>query len=343
MIDHNVPLIDVHAHFSPPTSPQVRQARWETSRRELFLAPEPYEWSLRDTLAVMDESRTAMQLLSNIPAELDELRASNDYGAEIVATHPSRFGLLAALPTDDPDAAVAEVHRASGADGWAVHAVYNGVSLHEPSLDPLWGELNRRRAVVFVHPNAYSPAVAGMPRPLIEVAFETGRTVVAMLYAGVFQRFPEITFLIAHAGGTVPVLAGRLSLLGAQPWVPNPLGLSRADIAATLRRLWVDTAASASDQQLAAAAATVGEDHLVYGSDWGVPCTDRGSLTRNIQALRHSCGLSEAARASVRDRARILFPDAARRASGWSPAGSQHNRVELSAASRPERSSGVLA
>ena len=315
MTDHDVPLIDVHAHFSPPTSAEARQAIWELSRRERFLAPAPYKWSLEDTLAVMDESGTAMQLLSTVPTELDKLRACNDYGAEIVAAHPTRFGLLAALPTDDPDAAVAEIRRAHGADGWAVTAVYNGTSLDASALDPMWDDLNRRHAVVFVHPNAYSPAVSDMPSPLLEVAFETGRTIVAMLYAGVFQRFPDIIFLIAHAGGTFPVLAGRLSLLGTQPWVPNPRGLSRKDIAATLRRLWVDTAASASHQQLAAAAETVGEDHIVYGSDWGVPCTNAESLTRNIHALKHNRALPQTTRTAIRDRARILFPDAAQRAS----------------------------
>lgn len=320
MIDPNVPIIDVHAHFSPPASAEVRRARWEMTRREHFLAEAPYEWSLTETLAVMDETHTAMQLLSNIPADLGELRTSNDYGAEIVAAHPSRFGLLAALPTDDPDAAIAEIRRVGEVDGWAVHAEYNGVSLQDPVLDPLWAELNRRHSVVFVHPNAYVPAVAGMPRPLFEVAFDTGRTVAAMVYTGVFQRFPDITFVFAHAGGTFPVLAGRLSLLGAESWVPNPLGLSREDIAATLRRLWVDTAASASTQQLAAAAETVGEDHIVYGSDWGVPCTGRASLTRNLHALQDNRALSAAARAAIRDRAGVLFPDAARRAAQWNAA-----------------------
>ncbi len=264
----NTPLLDVHAHYSPPRSPETARALWEAARREHFLAPEPFEWRLDETLAVMDETGTAMQLLSNIPAEPGKLRDSNGYGAEIVAEHPSRFGLLAALPTDDPDAALREIRRCDTADGWAVTTVYNGHSLADRALDPVWRDLDDRRAVVFVHPNAYAPAVAGLPAPLAEVAFDTGRTVVAMLYAGVFTRFPNVTFVIAHAGGTLPVLAGRLALLGAEAWVPNPGNLGRDDIAATLRRLWVDTAASAGNQQLAAAAETVGDDHIVYGSDW---------------------------------------------------------------------------
>ena len=310
-------LIDIHAHFSLPTTPESRRTAWEAMRQQQFLAPEPFEWRLEETLAHMDQTGTAMQMLSTVPNDLARLRASNDYGAQIVAAHPTRFGLLAALPTDDPQAALEEIQRVGAADGWAVTTVHNGHSLAESALDPLWQDLDDQRAVVFVHPNAYAPASAGMPAPLIEVAFDTGRTVVAMLYAGVFARFPNITFVIAHAGGAVPLLAGRLSLIGAQPWVPNPHGLSTDDITTTLRRLWADTAASASDQQLAAAAATFGDDHLVYGSDWGVPCTDHASALRNIHALRHTQAIDPTSRAAVLSRARTLFPQAARRAEGF--------------------------
>ncbi len=318
MIPRTVPtLIDIHAHFSLPTTPKARHAAWEASRRQHFLVPEPHEWRLEETLAYMDETGTAMQMLSTVPNDPKRLGASNDYGAQIVAAHPARFGLLAALPTDNPQAAVAEVQRVGdidGVDGWAVTTHYNGHSLADAALDPLWQHLDERHAVVFVHPNAYAPAVAGLPTPLVEVAFDTGRTVVSMLYAGVFTRFPNITFVLAHAGGAVPLLAGRLGLIGAQPWVPNPHGLTTDDIAATLRGMWADTAASASDQQLAAAAATFGGDHLVYGSDWGVPCTDRESALSNIRSLSDTKAIDQATRTAVADRAGALFPRAVRRA-----------------------------
>lgn len=80
----------------------------------------------------MDRQGIAMQFLSNIPNKLDALTASNDYGVEIVRKYPTWFGLLAALPTDDVQAAIGEVERMEveeKADGWAVSTCYNGVIL----------------------------------------------------------------------------------------------------------------------------------------------------------------------------------------------------------------------
>lgn len=93
-----------------------------------------------------------MQLVSSIPKTLDVLRFSNDYDATIVERRSSRFGLLAALPTDDPDAALSEIARADSrllADGLAMNCVYTGVGLGDARLQPVWAELDRRRATVF--------------------------------------------------------------------------------------------------------------------------------------------------------------------------------------------------
>jgi 6-methylsalicylate decarboxylase len=98
------------------------------------------------------------------------------------------------------------------ADGFAVTRVYNNVSLGDSTLDTVRAKLNDLSATVFVHPNAYAPPSQGRPAPLIEVAFETARTVVDMLYAATFRRFPHSKWIISHCGGALPVLFGRLQL-----------------------------------------------------------------------------------------------------------------------------------
>lgn len=224
--------IDTHAHFYPPEDDDRREARWELMKAAAWQTTEPPTWDPETTLAYMDRTGIAMQLLSNVPKSASELRASNNHGATLVAEHPTRFGLLAALPTDDCDAALAEVKRAEAelhADGYAVTCRYNGVYLSDVSLEPLWAELDRLRATVFVHPDAYAGAEMGRPPVIIDVAFETARTVTDMLYKAIFRRYPNIRFVIAHCGGALPALSGRLELLGLERWVPNPAHITPSE------------------------------------------------------------------------------------------------------------------
>lgn len=307
--------IDIHGHFTPPTSSEDREKRWHAMRDAKFLVPEPFEWTPESTLAYLDKAGIAMQMLSNLPKQLDALKESNDYAASLVKNHPNRFGLLAALPTDNPEAALAEIDRATRelhADGFAVTCNYNGVFFGDSSLDPVWVELSRRHAVVFVHPDAYAPASMGRPTPLIEVAFKTARTVVDMLYAGIFRKFPGITFILAHCGGALPVLSGRLKLLGTEPWVPNPNKIIQEEIQEQLASLYLDTAATAPTG-MAPALHMVPPDHLVYGADCGVPCSTESTMEANRKAVLEYEGLSKRQRDAIGRNVLSLFPAAAAR------------------------------
>lgn len=176
--------IDIYAHFFPPETDAVREARRVSMTEAGWIIAEPPRWDPETVLAYMDRTGIAMQMLSNIPKTLDTLRNSNEYAASLVKKFPARFGMLTALPTDSPDDALTEIERAYSqlhTDGFAVTCHYNGVYLSDARLDPVWKELDRRNAVVFAHPNAYAPSVMGRPCALIEVAFETARTVVDML------------------------------------------------------------------------------------------------------------------------------------------------------------------
>ena len=307
--------IDIHGHFTPPTSPEDRERRWHSMREAQFLVLEPFEWTPEGTLAYMDKAGIAMQMLSNLPKQLDALKESNDYAASLVRKYPTRFGLLAALPTDNPEAALAEIDRAAQelhADGFAVTCNYNGVFLGDSSLDPVWSELNRRHAAVFVHPDAYAPASMGRPSPLIEVAFETARTVVDMLYAGTFRKVPHIRFILAHCGGALPVLSGRLKLLGTEPWVPNPNNITQEEIQEQLARLYLDTAATAPTG-IAPALHMVSADHLVYGADCGVPCSTESTMEANRKAVLEYEGLMKCQRDAIGRNVLSLLPAAAKR------------------------------
>lgn len=157
------PWIDIHAHFSLPISESENLSQWHALQAACFLAPSPDQllWDPQATIDYMDRAGIAMQMLSNIPITLSALKASNDYAAGLVAKYPTRFGFLAALPTDDPEACLAEISRCMDgegingvrADGFAVTAAYKGHALFSsPSLDNVWAELDRRKAGVFCHP-----------------------------------------------------------------------------------------------------------------------------------------------------------------------------------------------
>jgi 6-methylsalicylate decarboxylase len=295
--------IDVHAHFSLPLPVDVHDAVVETMRAACWRIDEAPSWDAASTLSYMDRAGIQMQMLSNIPKWLEGLRTSNDFGADLVRRYPDRFGLLAALPTDDPDAALIEIARADdelGADGYAVTCNYKGVLLGDRTLDPVWTELNRRRAVVFAHPDAYTPGAQGRPSSLIEVAFETTRTFTDMLYARVFARFPDITFVVAHCGGALPALSSRLALLGTESWVPNPNGLTAAELTTALSRLYLDTAATCPSA-LAAALAMTAPTQLLYGSE------------RNREALLNFQDLTDRQKTAIGTQALQLFPSAAER------------------------------
>ena len=312
LVDH---WIDVHAHFYPPETRERREQRLVAMREACWCTAEPPTWDPDRTLAYMDRTGIQMQMLSNIPKTLNALRASNDYAASLVQEHPSRFGLLAALPTDDPGAALAEIERAYSelyADGFAVTCRYNDVYLSDPRLDPVWAELDRRRAVVFAHPDAYAPGSMGRPCALIEVAFETARTVTDMLYAGLFRRFPNMKLVLAHCGGALPAMSGRLLILGLESWIPNPNKVTPAEMREHLRRLYLDTAATCPTV-LGPALAMTTHNHIVYGSDCGVPCTTDATMDANIEALLSYSGLTREQIEEIGHNALRLFPTAAAR------------------------------
>ncbi|KAL9612462.1 MAG: hypothetical protein Q9167_002934 [Letrouitia subvulpina] len=309
--------LDIHGHFTVPMSDEALQEQLELFHSVNFMVSQPWTWTPEGMLPYLDSANVTMQMLSYLPRTLDALKSANDYGALIVKQHPSRFGLLLALPTDNATACLDEIKRGDKFDipndGYALLTVYNNVTLSDDSLEPLYEELDARGAVCHVHPDANKNGTDGRPSPLIDVAFDTARVATDMLYKGVFRRYPNIKFVFGHSGGALPVLSGRLSLLGAESWVPNPLNLTRQEIERSLGNLYVDTAATAKTG-LSPALKMVGAKHVVYGADCGVPCSTDATMAENQQdvvdienqVLGHS--------GSIASNGWALFPAAAKRA-----------------------------
>ncbi|WP_433680244.1 amidohydrolase family protein [Nocardia sp. CA-119907] len=275
--------IDLHAHFLPP---DYRAALLEHGHLTIGGYPTP-DWSPEQALAFMDYYGIQAQALSvsdpgvsflSGKEATDMARYCNTYAAQLFRTHPTRFGAFAVLPMPDLVASIAEATYALDElhlDGVILLSAYNGVYLGDPRFEPLMVALNQRNAYVFVHPAAIPDnAKPKLPLPdfLEEFTFDTTRAATMMMVTGMTQRYPNIRFQLAHAGGTLPFLSHRVSVASqtvlGDLW---PQDLPKPSILDTKRQIgnfYYDTALSGSAAAMAATLAVTERNHIVFGSDW---------------------------------------------------------------------------
>jgi aminocarboxymuconate-semialdehyde decarboxylase len=214
-------LIDVHHHATTEAlTGRQRRAGIPT------FAGMP-AWDPEIAIATMDSIGVTASVLS-VPADIGWLPASdraaaardvNEELAAIVAAAPQRFGAFAMIPLPDPDQAVEETGHALDTlelDGICILTSYDGVYLSDPRFTGLLEELDRRGAVVFVHPILLKQPIADLPPALLEGTFDTTRFATKLAAADVFERFPGIRFILPHTGGMVPWIKWRIALNALQ-------------------------------------------------------------------------------------------------------------------------------
>ncbi|HTT27025.1 MAG TPA: amidohydrolase family protein [Solirubrobacteraceae bacterium] len=282
--------VDVHHHILPP--------RFVAEQRDeiLYFARDPavLDWTRERALEQLDRFGIDTAYVSlGVPGagEPPLARACNEYSADLKRDYPGRFGVFASLPLPDVDASLSEVEYAFdqlGADGIGLLSNYSGRHLGDPLFAPLLEELDRRRAVVHVHPIAPPScrgALPGYPDPFLEFPFDTTRTVTSLLYAGAFTRWPRILFIFSHGGGAVPMLSQRIVALAHMTGsVDDPLG--------QLSRLRTDAVTTASRPAFAAATELFGHDHILFGSDY--PYVPIAATAHGLRSLGLSADTLEA-------------------------------------------------
>ncbi|GAA3573130.1 amidohydrolase family protein [Amycolatopsis ultiminotia] len=267
--------IDVHQHFVPPAWSRALTAGGDTVGG--WAVP---SWSPAEAVAMMDRQGIATGVLSvtapgvhfdpgDDRAARELARQVNEDGAEIVRDRPDRFGLFASIPLPDVDGALTEATHALdvlGADGIVLVSNVHGRYLGDPDFTPLWAELDRRAAVVFVHPAQPPMAwLPGAPAPLVDFIFDTTRTAVDLVLAGVPRRFPNVRIILAHGGGFLPYAAYRFSGLTSISLDPDQ---DADELIRDFKRFYFDTALSASPSALPSLLAFAEPGHVLYGSDW---------------------------------------------------------------------------
>jgi len=308
--------IDVHHHVFPTDYLERAPGRMSALLRSL---PGVANWRAETALVDMDRDGVGTAVLSfptprSWPADiLDQralARACNEYYARLVADHPGRFGLFAGLPPlTDVDGALAEIEYAFatlGADGVRVMSVYGDKWLGDASFTRVWEELDRRGAVVFVHPDTGDCCSALPNLASLELPLDTARTAASLWQSGALQRWPGIKFILSHGGGALPMIAGRLRDRIVAAGEPDNSGLG--DPLQTFRRLYYDTANAATPPALSALRALADPEHILFGSDapFAPIAAQRAYLAR--------AGLSRAERRGIeRANAAALLPGLGRR------------------------------
>jgi 6-methylsalicylate decarboxylase len=300
--------IDIHHHFAPPA--------WvaEVKGRPL-LQPANTRWTPMQSLDDMDRGGVAAAVISitnpglwfgNREVTNRLARACNEYGARLVQDHPTRFGLFASMPLPDVDATLKEIEYAYDtlkADGIGLLTSYDDTWLGNPRFRPVMEELNRRRAVVHVHPTAANCCrnlEYGAGPGTIEYGTDTTRAIIGVTFSGDAARFPDIRFIWSHAGGSMPFLAGRID--GGSRNIADRL--PNGFIAAA-RKFFYDTAGAANAGAMASLLQLVTTSQILFGTDF-----PPGGTSQEVATLLAKVGMFDASamRAIDRENAVRLLP-----------------------------------
>jgi 6-methylsalicylate decarboxylase len=290
-------LIDTHHHFYPPAY-QKAWGEWE-DRRKIPHSGVQLAWTRDSAFEAMDKAGITTGVLSlpstpgvwfdgGAEAAHAMAQAACEFGADMVRDRRGRYGLFAPLSMLDVDTTLKEIEYAFDtlkADGINLQSNYGDKWLGHPFYKPILEELNRRRAVIFVHPLVASCCDAhlsvGTFPAVIEVPHDTTRTIVSLLLSGTFARLRDIKWLFSHGGGTIPFLAGRIEAFYDQK-ARGPNGFAPDGIEAEFRRLYYDTANVTHPAAMAALQKLVPMSQITYGTDYPYFSLDQIAALRRL-------------------------------------------------------------
>lgn len=291
--------IDMHHHVFPAQFLDI--ARVQTANPAIV-----EQWTLQRTLEEMDRNGIGMAVVSitqpgvwfgNVEQGRALARQCNEYMARLRVDHPGRFGFFAALPLPDVEGSLRELAYALDvlkADGIGLMTSYGDKWPGDPLFAPVFAELNRRKALVGFHPTGADCCrglLPGVTPNLIEYPQDTARAILSLLYSGTLARQGDIRYLFSHAGGTLPVLAGRVAQLATPKdraaWMPQ--GLNHE-----LQKLWFEVANSANAAAIGALTSIVPTSQVMLGSDY--PYVPIGVTNIGLESL----GFDAATLAAIR-------------------------------------------
>ena len=253
---------DVHHHVMPPQYADDSMPI-KVPGTEAQLSSMDY-WKIRTAIT----SLTPRVILKNSHRLREVSRTCNEFQACMMQEHPSRFGSFALLPLPEVDGALEEITYALDVlhlDGIGLFSSVNDQYLGDPLFDPVFDELNRRKAVVFIHPtHCEAPPETNLRAPpfVVEYVFDTTRAIVNLIFTGTLKRCPDIRLIIAHGGGAVPFLAQRISMLEGHRKAHGVV-----NVIPTLRALYYEIASTTAGCALRSLQELIDPTHILWGSD----------------------------------------------------------------------------
>lgn len=294
--------IDVHHHVVPP--------RYADDSMPIKLPDTKMQLESMDSWHIQTAitSLTPRVVLNNLNRLRAVARDCNEFQARMVLEHPARFGSFALLPLPDVDGALEELTYALDIlhlDGVGLFSSVTDRYLGDPLFDPVFEELNRRSAVVFIHPtHCEAPEHTGLRAPpfVVEYVFDTTRAIVNLVHTGTLERCPDIRFIVAHGGGTVPFLAQRIAKMEGHRGAKNV-----SNVIPSLRSLYYEIASTTSGFALRSLQELADPEHILWGSD--LPFVYGERLKAEVEHWQHYDGFDAGARAAIeRENALRLFP-----------------------------------
>jgi predicted TIM-barrel fold metal-dependent hydrolase len=305
--------IDIHHHFLPPfwVEALARSGHSDAAGAEAL------NWSPEKSLTMMDSSGIETAILSlSLPGvsfngAVDPpalARQCNEYTARLISDYKGRFGGFASLPMLDEEAAMAEIEYALDTlklDGVMLLSNIRGRYLGNADFESLLAELNRRKAIVFLHPNqAPSPGFNGF----VEFPHEVTRAIASLTESGGIERYRRIRYILAYGGGTIPFIAARVTVVGMDVFGNFLMTMVRyLQRARTMQRMNYDLTASTDAYAWEALNRHTKPTHLLMGSNF--PWTSVAAFTRQGAELHALEGLDQSKiKFFERSNALKLFP-----------------------------------
>ncbi|HEY3825253.1 MAG TPA: amidohydrolase family protein [Bryobacteraceae bacterium] len=308
----NPRLIDIHRHFVSPAYLKVLNAKTghKVDGFTGFFPLGPWmNYSPARDIETMDKQGIATSIVSTTSpgtwfGDRDEtrglVREMNEYGAKMTTDYKGRFGLFALLPLPSVDDCLKEIEYAFDtlkADGVGLLTSNGSRYLGDAAFQPIFDELNRRKAVVYTHPIdapcCQNVSTTGVTPTTLEFPTDTTRAILSLIASAPntpspATRYGDCRFIFSHGGGTLPAIIGRVGVGGpddladnlSKPAAPN----SRLD---HLRRFYYDTAMATNPVQIGALKMIAGASQILFGTDYPFG----GDAVKHRQGLE-KCGLN---------------------------------------------------